>query len=123
MKNNSNCESYPNCRNCNKWLNCWITGSINAPNPLLNIEVDKYNNIYKSNPINYASDDLGVDNVVLNLIKWEVESRKKHNSNPNRMTTKPIDLLKIINWYNDKFYSNVSLGEVQQFLKGVLSEL
>ncbi len=68
MTNNNNCEIYLNCRNCNKWGNCWSKGNITAPNSILDNEVNNHNNVYKTNPIDYTTSDLGVNKTVLHLI-------------------------------------------------------
>ena len=115
MTNNNNCENYPNCRNCNKWANCWSKGNINAPNPLLDIEVAKYNNVYSSDSIPSANNDNEVNKTVLHLIKWELEYRGNHNSNPDRLTTKPIDIANIIDWYNNKFGANITENDLKGF--------
>lgn len=127
MINNNNCENYPQCRNCNKSFECWSKGNINAPNTLLNSEVDKFNNVYQSNNINYASSDLEVNKTVLHLVKWELDCRIKHNAiamrirsniidGANFTTTKPIDLNIILEWYNNKYSSCITYGELMGFL-------
>ena len=69
-------------------INIGLNPNITTPNPILDLEVNKYNNVYKSNSIAYANNDLEVNKIVLHLIKWEVEYRAKHNNKPNRMTSK-----------------------------------
>ena len=112
MTNNNNCENHPNCRNCNKWGDCWSKSNITAPNPLLDVEVDNYNNVFKADPIPYANNDFEVNKTVLHLVKWELEYRRKHNSNPNRLTTKPIEINKILDWYNCKYGANVTQNDL-----------
>ena len=43
MTNNYN---YENSRSCNKWDKYWIKSNITTPNPILDLEVNKYNNVY-----------------------------------------------------------------------------
>lgn len=104
MTNNNNCENYPKCRNCINNIDCFTAGIITAPNPLLDVEVDNYNNVYKSDSIPYANNDFEVNKTVLHLIKWELEYRQKHSKN--------IDVEKIIYWYNSKFYASVTENDL-----------
>ena len=119
MTNNNNCENYPNCRNCNKWADCWSKGNITAPNPFLDLELNKY---YGN--VNYSYDGElylnstsikcnSINDGVLHLIKWELEYRGKHNSNPNRLTTKPIDVANIIDWYNCNYGANITENDLK----------
>lgn len=64
MANNINCEISPNCVDCNNKGNYWLTGGTSTPNILLDVEVTKYTNIYKTIPIGYTSTDMGVNTYV-----------------------------------------------------------
>ena len=124
MNHNNNCENQQDCIKCNKWGDCWSNGNDPAINPLLLLEINKYSGnvgvnknyqyVYKSDPINCNNTNDGV----LLLIRWEVEYRIKHNSNPNRLTTKAIDIIKITNWYNNKYYATLQVEEVTTYLEG-----
>ena len=123
MTNNNNCESYPNCNNCPNSFNCWITGKINAPNPALNIDVVRYNNLNQYKPIDCPTNDLTINISVLHLIRWELDFRKRHNKaiakireHYNIGNYKQIDLTNIINWYNNKYCSNISKDDLLGFL-------
>lgn len=104
---NNNCESYPNCELCNNDGACLLTGAVSTPNPMLNREIDFYNNIYQVAPISYPASGPQLNNSVLHLIRWEVDYRKQHH--------KEININHIIDWYNRKFYSSITAKELELF--------
>lgn len=125
MTNHHNCKYYPNCSNCQKHFNCWLTGKINAPNPILNNDIDKYNNLQQYQPTKYPTNDIGINNGVLHLIRWELDYTIRHNKAIakirecyNIRNIKQIDLTDIINWYNNKYSSNIS----QKGINGVFTK-
>lgn len=126
MENNNICESYANCSNYDDNINCVGSGLINTPNQSVNIEIDKYNNVYKSSNVNYPNNDLQLNNSVLHLIRWELDYRIQHNKIATKTreqynigTIKPIDLDYIIRWYNKQYRSNISKGDLLEFLQQI----
>ena len=107
MTDNNNCEFHPNCELCNNGGACLLTGAVSTPNPMLNREIDFYNNIYQVAPISYPASDPQLNNSVAHLIRWEVDYRKQHH--------KEININHIIEWYNKKFYSSISAKVLELF--------
>ena len=103
----NDCEYYPNCELCNNDGACLLTGAVSTPNPMLNREIDFYNNVYQSDPIDYPNNDLQLNRSVLHLIRWELDYRQKHH--------KEINISIIIDWYNKKYYSSITAKELELF--------